>query len=206
MNIEKSFVGLSWFFNYWSMIIENQLRFAEIHDSNIKNSKILIISPPTDRGLTILTRANASGESYLLCFSAMLERIAQRYSQKQRISNLRTCSAEFFGIPFADSYFDVIFANCFFDFCRESDFDKVIREIKRTLRKKGLFFSIYMDFPSRLGEKVWLGLFKILPWLSRGCHPVDITPCLIKRSFRIKKDVSVRKYGFPMKYIIAEKF
>lgn len=206
MNIEKSYAGLSWFFNYWSMLIENPLRIKEIHDSKIKNSKILIISPPTDRGITLLTQANANGESYLLCFSAVLARLAQRYSQKQRLTSLKTCTSEFFGIPFADAHFDVIFANCFFDFCRESDFDKVIKEIKRTLLKKGLFFSIYMDFPSRLCGKAWFRCFKVFHSLSQGCHPVDIKPCLKNRSFRMKEDVSIRRFGFPMKYIIAEKF
>jgi SAM-dependent methyltransferase len=204
MNVEKSYVGLSWFFNYWSIIIESQLRIEEIHDSKMTNSKILIVSPPTDRGITLLTQANANGESYLLCFSALLERIAQRYSEKQRITKLRTCISPFFSIPFGEGYFDVIFANCFFDFCLESDFDTIISEMKRALSKNGLFFSIYMDFPSGLGDKTWFAFFKIFPWLSRGCRPVDIKPCLLKRNFKIKKDVSIRRFGFPLKYIIAE--
>jgi hypothetical protein len=102
----------------------------EVQDSKLKDSKILIISPPTDRGIKILSKANTKGESYLLCFSTALERIAQRYCQKQRITNLKTCNSPFFEIPFAEAYFDVIFTNCFFDFCRESDFDMMIREIK----------------------------------------------------------------------------
>lgn len=205
MNIEQSYVSISRFFDSWSRFIEIQLRNMEVQDSKLKDSKILIISPPTDRGITLLTQANANGESYLLCFSALLEKIAQRYSQKQRITGLKTCTIQFFRIPFGNAFFDGVFANCFFDFCRESDFDKIIKEIKRVLKNEGLFFSTYMDFPSRLDEKAWLGFFKILPWLSRGCHPVDIRPNLIKRSFRIKKDVSIRRFGFPMKYIIAEK-
>jgi SAM-dependent methyltransferase len=206
MNIEKSYAGLPWLFKYWSMLIENQLRLVEIHDSNIKNMKILIISPPTDRGITLLTQANANGESYLLCFSALIEKIAQRNSQKQRITGLKTCTSEFFGIPFADAHFDVIFTNCFFDFCSELDFDKIIKEIKRALNSQGLFFSIYMDFPSRLGEKVWFRFFKIFPSLSQGCHPVDIKPGLKRANFSLKKDVSMRRFCFPMKYLIAEKF
>ena len=206
MNVEKSYAGLSWFFNYWSMLIENQLRVAEMHDSNIKESKILIISPPTDRGIKLLSKANANGESYLLCFSPFLEGLAKRYTQKQRILNLKTCTSPFFEIPFGEGYFDIIFANCFFDFCGESDFDKIIKEIKRALNSRGLFFSTYMDFPSRLGENLWFRFFKIFPSLSQGCHPVDIKPGLKRRNFSLKKDVSMRRFGFPMKYLIAEKF
>lgn len=134
-----------------------------------------------------------------LCFDM------QRYSQKQGIENLKTCTIPFFRIPFGNAFFDGVFANCFFDFCQESDFDKIIKEIKRVLNNQGLFFSIYMDFPSTLGENAWFRFFKIFPSLAQGCHPTDIRPYLIKQSFRLKKDLSVKKFGFPMKYIIAVK-
>jgi SAM-dependent methyltransferase len=205
MNAEESYVKISSFFNIWSKLIESPTRNIQVLDSNIKDSKILIISPPTDRGLKILSEANANGESYLLCFSASLERFAKHYMQKQGILNLKTCTSPFFEIPFGDGYFDLIFANCFFDFCSESDFDKIIEEIKRVLNNQSLFFSIYMNFPSRLGENIWFGFFKIFPWLSQGCHPVDIKPGLKRGNFSLKKDVSMRRFGFPMKYIIAER-
>ncbi len=205
MNIKQSYVSISSFFDSWSRFIEIQPRIMEVQDSKLKDSKILIISPPTDRGIKIFAQANVNGESCLLCFSAGLERIAQRYCQKQRIFNLKTCTSKFFEIPYANAYFDVIFANCFFDFCRESDFDKIIREIKRVLNNKGLCFSIYMDFPSTLGEKAWFRFFKIFPSFAQGCHPTNIRPYLIKQSFRLKKDLSIKKFGFPMKYIIAVK-
>ncbi len=205
MNAEESYIKVSSFFNIWSKLIEDPTRHMQVLDSNIKVSKILIISPPTDQGIKTLSAANANGESYLLCFSTSLEKLAKRYAQKQRIINLKTCTSPFFEIPFGAGYFDVIFANCFFDFCSELDFDKVIREIKRTLSKKGLFLSIYMDFPSRRIENVWFRLFKILPWLSRGCHPVDIRPGLNKGNFSLKKDLSLSRFGFPMKYLIAER-
>lgn len=102
-------------------------------------------------------------------------------------------------------FFDRVFANCFFDFCQESDFDKIIKEIKRVLNNQGLFFSIYMDFPSTLGENAWFRFFKIFPVLSQGCHPVDIRPSFLRHSFRMRKDLSMKRFGFPMKYIMADK-
>jgi len=206
MNAAESYIKVSGFFNIWSKFIEIPTRNMQVIDAKIKDSKILIISPPTDRGIKILSKANANGETYLLCFSELLETIAQRYSKNQGIINLKTITSPFFEIPFGEGYFDIIFVNCFFDFCREFDFDGIIKEIKRALNHQGLFFSIYMDFPSRLGEKAWLGFFKVLPWLSSGCHPVDIKPGLKRGNLILKKDVSMKRFGFPMKYIIAEKF
>ena len=206
MNAAESYVNVSGFFNIWSKFIEIPTRNMQVIDSKIKDSKILIISPPTDRGIKILPKANANGETYLLCFSERLERIAQRYSQKQGTINLKISTSPFFEIPFGEGYFDIIFANCFFDFCRDVDFDKIIREMKKALNSQGLFFSIYMDFPSRFGENVWFHFFKIFPLLSQGCHPVNIKPGLKKGNLILKKELSMRRFGFPMKYIIAEKF
>ncbi len=70
MGIEKSYIGLAWFFNCWSIYVEGQFRAAQMQDSNIKKSKLLIVSPPTDSGIDLFARANANGETYLLCFSA----------------------------------------------------------------------------------------------------------------------------------------
>ncbi len=205
MNLAQTYVSISSLFDSWSRFMEIQARVMEVQDSKLKNLKILIISPPTDRGIKILSKANANGESYFLCFSALLEKIAQRYFQKQGIEKLKTCTIPFFKIPFENAFFDRIFVNCFFDFCQESDFDKIIKEMKRVLNNQGLFFSVYMDFPSTLGENAWLRLFKIFPVLSQGCHPVDIRPFLLRQSFRMRKDLSMKRFGFPMKYIMAEK-
>lgn len=205
MNIEKSYIDISPFFDKWARIMEIKTRKMEVRDSRTNDLKILVISPPTDIGIKILTESNLEGESYLLCFSPTIGQIAQKYSNKHNIKNLKICIAHFFSIPFKDEYFDVVFANCFFDFCSESDFNEIIGEISRVLKHTGALFSVYMGFPLSPINKIWCNFIKHFPFFARGCHPVNIKPFLSKRKFQLKKELSLKRFGFPIKYIIAEK-
>jgi ubiquinone/menaquinone biosynthesis C-methylase UbiE len=205
MKIEKSYFAVSGFFDLWVRFMEIRTRIMELQDSRIKNLRILIISPPTDRGIKVLTQANPNGESHLLCFSDALGEIAKEYSLQHNIKNLKICVEPFFSIPFDDRHFDAVFTNCFFDFCQESDFNDILKEIKRTLKSKGLFFSVFMDMPTDLIGRTWVSLFDKFQPLSQGCRPVDILPFLSKWSFKLRKDLSIRRLGFPVKYLFAEK-
>ncbi len=205
MRIEESYLSVSGFFDLWVRLIELRTRKMEVKDSKIQDSRILIISPPTDRGIKILSQENQRGESYLLCFSDTLGKIAKEYSLRHGIENLEICVKPFFSVPFDDNYFDVVFANCFFDFFQESRFNDVIEEIKRTLKPRGLLFSVYMDIPRDLIGRMWASFFSRFPSLSQGCRPVDIVPFLSRWDFELKRDLTIKRLGFPIRYLIAEK-
>jgi len=204
LDIEKSFADVSGFFDTWVRIMEYQTRIMEVQDSGLNVKNILIISPPTDRGIVRLADANSNGETHLLCFTDELERIANSYAIEHHIANLTTCVGSFFCIPFSENYFDAIFTNCFFDFCEENKFDLIVDEIKRVLKKNGLLLSVNMEPPINIIGKIWSNFFNLFPGIVRGCHPVNIKPSLTKSDFKIRRDVSFTRFGFPLKYIVAE--
>ncbi len=204
MKIEESYLAASGFFDLWVRLMEIRTRIMEVEDSRLNDLRILIISPPTDRGIKVLAQANPRGETHLLCFSEALGDIAKEYSIRCNIKGLKTCVEPFFSVPFDDNHFDAVFANCFFDFCQESDFNDILKEIKRTLKSEGLFFSVYMAAPTDLIGRTWANVFRRFQSLSKSCHPVDIMPFLSKWSFKLKKDSIIRRFGFPVKYLIAE--
>ncbi len=204
MKIEETYLAVSGFFDLWVRIMEIRTRFMEVEDSRLNNSRILIISPPTDRGIKVLAQANPRGETHLLCFSEALGEIAKEISIRCDIKGLKICVEPFFSVPFDDNHFDAVFTNCFFDFCQESDFNDILKEIKRVLKSEGLFFSVYMDAPTDLIGRTWVNVFGRFQSLSKGCHPVDIMPFLSKWSFKLKKDLVIRRFGFPVKYLVAK--
>jgi len=204
MTIEESYLAVSGFFDLWVRFMEIRTRFMEVQDSRINNLRILIISPPTDRGIKVLTQANSRRETHLLCFSEALGEIAKEYSRRCNIKGLKICVEPFFSVPFDDNHFDAVFTNCFFDFCQEDDFNNILKEIKRTLKTEGLLFSVYMDMPTDLIGRTWANVFGRFQSLSKGCHPVDIMPFLSEWKFKLKKDLTIRRLGFPVKYLIAE--
>jgi ubiquinone/menaquinone biosynthesis C-methylase UbiE len=205
MEIEESYNRIFWFFDRWVIVMEFHTRIMEIQDSHISSHKILILSPPTDRGIQILSKTNSNGETYLMCFSERLAKIAKDYSFKNGIENLNIFIERFFNLPFKDGYFDAVFANCFFDFCQKIDFDKIICEIKRILKKEGHFYSVYMNLPSKFFDHIWTILFKITPYLRKSVFPVDIKDVLLQTGFQVEKDIMARRFGFPLKYIMAIK-
>lgn len=204
MDLVESYLRISPFFDSWVRVMEIHSRIMEVRDSKISAHRILILSPPTDRGIKILTQANSGGESYLLCFTERLAGIAKKYSNNHNIDRLTISIANFFSIPFKNGYFDAVFANCFFDFCQEDDFDTIIYEIKRVLKTGGAFYSVYMYFPSNFFDHVWLRIVKGFPYLGQTVHPVDIKTLLLKNGFRVTKEILARRFAFPLKYITAE--
>jgi ubiquinone/menaquinone biosynthesis C-methylase UbiE len=204
MKTEESYLAVSGFFDHWIRLMEIRARIMAREDSRLNNLKILIISPPSDRGIKILIQANSRGETHLLCFSEALREIVKEYSIKNNIRGLKICVEPFFSIPFEDNHFDAVFANCFFDFCQQRYFNDILKEIKRTLKSQGLFFSVYMDMPTDLIGRTWVILFDKFQCLSQGCHPVDIIPFLSKWNFKLKKDLTIKRLSFPVKYLIAK--
>jgi len=161
--------------------VEKQTRLMETRDLNLGNLRILIISPPTDVGIKILAEANSKGKTHLLCFSPRIKKIAEKYLITTNASFVKVCVNRFFGIPFNDDFFDAFFANCFFDFCAELDFDKTVAEIKRVLKADGNLIAVYMNFPSDIVGWIWRYFFTNFSFLSQGCRPVDIKPALLKK-------------------------
>lgn len=80
MEIEEAYSAISGVFDGWVGVMEFQTRTMEMQDSQLKDLKVLMISPPTDRGIEILTEANPEGESCLLWFSPTVQRIVEKYA------------------------------------------------------------------------------------------------------------------------------
>lgn len=205
MDVEQAYFASSWLFDTWVRLMESHTRKMEVADSTHLGSKILIISPPTDPGMGILTNANRSGETSLLCFSKRTERIAIDYCAKHSIEGLVTKVAPFFHIPFADGELAAVYANCFFDFCRDTDFDLILDEIWRVLKRKGSHYAVYMGPPESLLAGRWEWILRRFHRLGQGCHPVRMAPYLSRRGFRILKDCPAQRLGFPIWYTHAEK-
>jgi len=205
MDIEKSYFGVSWFFDPWVRLMEYHTRKMEVLDSAHLGSRRLIISPPTDAGIPLLARANPHGKTELLCFSDRIERIAENYRRRHGINALATAVEPFFQIPAPDGNLSVVYANCLFDFCAVEDFDSMLLEIWRVLEPAGVLFAVYMAPPSNCGGRLWTWAFDRFTYLGNGCHPVSIVPHLTRNGYRILKDVSAGRLGFPARYSVSEK-
>lgn len=205
MDVEKSYFAVSWFFNSWVRLMEYHTRQMEVFESAQLGPRRLLISPPTDAGIPLLARANADGKTDLLCFSDRIDRVAAAYRGRHEIDTLTTLVEPFFRIPVADKSLSVVYANCLFDFCAERDFDSILREIWRVLEPAGILFAVYMAPPSDRVGRLWTWVFDRLTFISNGCHPVTITTHLTRNRFRIRKDVSVARLGFPARYNVSER-
>lgn len=205
MEVESTYDAVSGFFHAWVGLMENHTREMEVRDSVLRDSKILIISPPTDTGIGALTRANQCGASYLLCFSARAESIAKEYCQRHGIQRLQTVVAPFFSIPFRNREFDIIFANCFFDCCLPRELNPIIDELRRALRQGGTLYSVHMGIPSGSMNHVWAWLLRRIPGPGRGFAPVSIVPSLASRGFTILRNRQPERFGFPLRYVQAKK-
>jgi SAM-dependent methyltransferase len=205
MGVEESYFAVSTFFAAWVWMMEYHTRTMEVSDSAGLGSRRLIISPPTDAGIPLLVRANAHGETGLLCFSDRIERVAAAYRRRLRLETLITHVAPFFSIPVPDEAFSVVYANCLFDFCRQEDFDPMLGEIWRVLEPRGVLFAVYMGPTSSYRGRLWAWSFERFSFLGHGCRPVSIASHLIRGGWRVVTDTSAARLGFPVRYTVSEK-
>lgn len=203
--IHERYQHLAWYFDLWVRVFELQTRLLEADAVSPSSSVILNISPPTDPGLRLISKANRAGDTHLFCFSEAMKEKALTYRERKSIEGLNLLVAPFFSIPLSDTSVDSVMANCFFDFLVEETFEDILREIHRVLRPGGRLFAVYMDKPKRLPGRLWKWLFRKLTFLSQGCHPVDILPYAEKTGFITKTSLSLIRFGFPLRYLVLER-
>lgn len=202
-DLDAAYLKVATFFDLWSRTIELQVRERAAREADLSTKRILVISPPTDRGIQLLGKANRDGTTSLLCFSDSAAEIAERYVKAHDVENVKILVEPFFRVPDTDGALDAVFANCFFDFLGPTDIAPCVAEIGRVLRPDGSLFAAYMDYPTRRLGRFWDHALARLPRLSQGCHPVDIRPVLASSGFQVGADASTTRLGFPLKYVAA---
>ncbi len=203
-DLDAIYLKVAGFFDMWVRCIELETRVVMARDAGLGTLRALIISPPTDKGIEVLSKANPDGQTELLLFSDASREIAERYVEKHGIKGVELRVAPFFQIPDGELY-DVVFADCFFDFLEPEDLEPCIDEIARVLRPGGSLFSAVMDSPHEAPAKLWAKAMEHFPALSQGCHPVDIGPLMPAHGLGVVKEVSSTHLGFPLSYVHARK-
>ena len=201
MDVEDAYLAISGYFDLWVRLMEYRTRVMEGRHVPAADGSMLIVSPPTDRGIRILSRANAGGRTDMLCFSEALAAKASSYAAKQGARNITFKTSPFFSIPSRDASYDVIFANCFFDFCSEMDLPAILRELRRALRAEGRLFAVYMDHPRGVAGRLWAFVLKKFRRLSGGSHPVGLEPFLGPAGLEVEEDLRLTRFGFPIRYL-----
>lgn len=207
--IASAFEALAPTFDCWVRTMEKQTRLWEIDDiaaSENVEPNILLISPPTDPGIkwlaSRLPQLNCQARISLLCLNDNIRQIAAGYLSGTHLDvDLITLRDETFSLPFNDSIFDVVIANCFFDFCYQHEIPETIQEIRRVLKTPGALFSVHMRKPETCIESIWASFFKQFPCVSHGCHPIDINDALQENGFALQTDSSEAPFGFPIQYL-----
>jgi hypothetical protein len=206
MNVEEAYYRGAKSFEFWVRLVESHTRRMQVEDSSHPDSPALIISAPTDCGISLVAGANRNTETNLLCFSDRTGRIATEYCARRGCEIVKVTVAPFFRIPFGNSHFSTVYANCFFDFCAEDDLDPILDEIWRVLEVGGSLLTVNMVGASTVRARMWLSVLRRLSVACKGLHPIAPAPRIGRRGFRILKERSVNRLGFPMNYTHAEKF
>lgn len=205
MNVEEAYYQGAKSFDLWVRLVELRTRRMQVEDSSRWDAPALIISAPTDYGIPLVAGANRDSETNLLCFSDRTGRIATEYCARQGCEVVKVKVAPFFRIPFRDSHFSNVYVNCFFDFCPVRDLGPLLDEIRRVLQVEGSLLTVNMAGASTACARTWLWVLRRISIACKGLHPIEPAPQIRQRGFRILKDRSVNRFGFPMNYTHAKK-
>lgn len=205
MNIrpENAYRRISPYFGFWVKIFEMPPRYAELAHLPA-DSVLLICAPPTDPCLPLLVSANHSGTT---CYFALSDSLADHCHDFLANTVKTLLPIHILTLPRLQQEtgkFDTIIANCFFDFCAGDEIDQFLNIFANLLQPGGRLISVHMapagDFPARL----WSNIFRVLPALFGGCHPVTLERYL-GELFEVIKIKRFRRFGFPLEYFIARK-
>ncbi len=193
-------------YDTWGRLTESRAREIGLSRIKIQNGeKILEVAVGTGLMFQEILIRNPDGINEGIDLTdAMLEKAKEKAAATGvRNYNLRTGDA--YRLPFADESFDVLVNNYMFDLLPEKDFDSVLKEFRRVLKKDGRMLLINMTF----GEKIYQRFFEFLartgPRLMGICRGVALEGRLKENGFSQVERSFVSQMGFPSEILTANK-
>lgn len=101
-------------------------------------------------------------------------------------------------LPFADDFFDFVYAIEVFRYLNYEDNLRGIQEIRRVLKTGGLFFGTFVNFYSLDGAAILIGIRKLAErWFSKtlGFHTEFMTPRRLELKLRSVGFSDVQTHG-----------
>ncbi|MFQ5707662.1 MAG: class I SAM-dependent methyltransferase [bacterium] len=201
----SSYATVAKIYNLWSWLTETKaarmaLQMAQIQDGQT----ILEVAVGTGVVFEKITKQNPRGTNVGIELSSnMLERAVKRlHKGNPPTAYLQIGSA--YHLPFRDDHFDLVVNNFMLDLLPEADFEPILLEFKRVLKKSGRVAICTMAQGNKKVNQIWSWISRRFPELLTGCRPVSMRPYLEQAGFTNVQVVQVSQNTFASEVVKAE--
>ncbi len=193
------------FYDFWGKLTEQKAIDEAINISGIpNNSKVLDIGVGTGQLFEKVLNLNTQGFNTGIDLSpAMLAKAKDRLSSASNNYALNAGNA--YRLPFKDESFDYVLSSYVLDLLPEKDFDIILAEFRRVMKKGADGLVLTMSMGSRWYNKIWFLLAEYFPSLLTNCRPVDLSHYIESSGFKIIERRFVSQNTFPSDIIKFKK-
>ena len=191
-------------YDLWARLTETKARDICLEWAAIRNGEsVLEIAVGTGQAFEKIVSANPDGRNEGIDITEpMLQRARQRMASHPN-ANYRLAIGDAFDLEFADASFDVIVNNYMFDLLPQDDFQPVLREFRRVLRRGGRLVLVNMAQGERWHHRLYERLYELSPSLMGGCRGVSLSSEVEAAGFVDVSREYLAQLGFPSEVISA---
>ena len=194
---QEDFAKVVRFYDLWGRLTEQKAIHEAINISQLKNKmKLLDVGVGTGQLFEQVLKINKDGFNAGIDLShGMLKRAENKLNGAY--NNYGLCSGNAYKLPFRRSSFEFIYSSYVLDLLPENDFEIVLGEINRVMKKDAVAVVLTMTMGNKWYNKIWYLLSKYFPSLLTNCRPVDISDSLLRTGFEIIDRKTVSQNTFP---------
>ena len=190
-------------YDLWAAATESRARARTLELADIRDGeRILEVAVGTGGTFAEVLRRNPNGDNAGIDLTPeMLARARARVEKSGVPFSLAVGDAT--KLDFPDGHFDLVLNAYMFDLLPETDFARVLGEMRRVLRPGGRLLLTNMARGRRLRHRVYEALYRMRPSLMGGCRGVTLRPHLETAGFQVTHEEYLSQLGFPSEILIA---
>ena len=186
---------------YASKARERALELADVRDTE----RILEVALGTGQNFIQMLRKNPNGWVDGVDVSRKMLNRANRKIAKtgQRNYALHLCDCRH--LPFEDASFDIVMNQYLLDILPVEDFEPILLEFKRVLKKAGRLVLVNTTRSGRWVNQIYEQLYKLRTPIVAGSRGIQVQPFVDKLGFTKVRREFVSQFGFPSEIVSATK-
>ena len=204
--VKKNFAKVLWIYDIWGWLTESKAAGKVIELCDIKDGcKILEVAVGTGSVFKKLVALNPNGTNIGVDLSPEMLEKSEKTLRNMNYKNFELKQGNALNLDFKDGTFDILVNNFMIDLMPQEEFDKIISEFYRLLKREGIAVISTFSFGYKKVHKIWQKIAERYPLLLTGCRPVSIRENMVKTGFLIENDEMISQNTFPSEIIKGRK-
>lgn len=193
-------------YDIWGRLAESKARRIGLSRINIQDGEsVLEVAVGTGLMFREILIRNPHGKNEGIDLTeAMLEK-AREKARGSGVNNYNLTTGDAYRLSYTDESFDLLVNNYMFDLLPEEDFDRVLGEFHRVMKRGARLLLINMTFGRAPWQRFYELVYRTDPGSMGLCRGVELADRLPPSGFADVKRAYVSQLGFPSEILTARR-